>query len=138
MSALCQKRTHAVQQSDHYMIIHSADLTTTEMKVIEEHSDGYHHRAEFWVGFNDQNDCNCRNRWSNSVAGEAWYRGMEAAMRVRLGRKPVHDEYNRGLKQIASFRRVAEELRGNRAKIVGLLKERAWHLAARRVRPGNA
>jgi hypothetical protein len=42
------------------------------------------------------------------------------------------------LKQIASFRRVAEELRGNRAKIVGLLKERAWHLAARRVRPGNA
>ena len=104
--------------------------------------DGYHHRAEFWVGFNDQNDCNCRNRWSNSVAGEAWYRGMEAAIRVRLGRKPVHDEYNRddsdSLKQIASFRRVAEELRGNRAKIVGLLKERAWHLAARRVRPGNA
>ena len=49
MSALCQKRTHAVQQSDHYMIIHSADLTTNEMKVIEEHSDGYHHRAEFWV-----------------------------------------------------------------------------------------
>jgi hypothetical protein len=40
----------------------------------------------------DQNDCNCRNRCSNSVAGEAWYRGMEAAMRVRLGRKPVHDE----------------------------------------------
>src|SRR6516165_1310973 len=41
MSALCQKRTHAVQQSEHYMIIHSADLTTNEMKVIEEHSDGY-------------------------------------------------------------------------------------------------
>jgi hypothetical protein len=91
-------------------------------------------KQTFWVGFNDQNDCNCRNRWSNSVAGEAWYRRMEAAMRVRLGRKPVHDEYNRddgdSLKQIASFRRVAEELRGNRAKIVGLLKERAWHLAA--------
>jgi|GEM_PF-7057073 hypothetical protein len=99
-------------------------------------------KQTFWVGFNDQNDCNCRNRWSNSVAGEAWYRGMEVAMRVRLGRKPVHDEYNRddgdSLKQIASFRRVAEELRGNRAKIVGLLKERAWHLAARWVRPGNA
>ena len=60
-------------------VITSDELTTAERKTLEQHSDGYHDCAEFWVGFADyQRDrCNCRNPWSNSVAAEAWIAGMK-------------------------------------------------------------
>jgi hypothetical protein len=63
--------------------IYSDNLTTTEHKAIADRYDGYHHCAEFWIGFHDYQDGrNCPNGWANSVAGQAWDRGAEAAMRV--------------------------------------------------------
>jgi hypothetical protein len=97
------------------IIIHRADLTAAEIKTLEQHSDGYDARAEFWTGFVDcQHDGNCRNRWPNSDAGEAWSRGWEAWTRVRLGRTPQPwNEYDRddgdSLKQIATLRRLNAE-----------------------------
>jgi hypothetical protein len=41
-------------------------------------------------------------------------------------------------KQLATLDRLIEEQRAHRAKLVGLLKGRAWHLAARQVPPGRA
>jgi hypothetical protein len=102
------------------MIIHRADLTATEIKTLEQHSDGCHHRPEFWVGFDDaQHDR--RNRWPNSDAGEAWSYGWEAWTRARLGRTPwPWNEYDRddsdSLKQIASLRRVAKEYQRRKAE----------------------
>src|SRR5262245_36427854 len=34
-------------------VINSEDLTAAERKAIEQHSDGYHTCAEFWIGFVD-------------------------------------------------------------------------------------
>jgi hypothetical protein len=44
----------------------------------------YHRFEEFWDGFADyQHDCNRRcPHEENSVAGQAWDRGTEAAMRL--------------------------------------------------------
>jgi hypothetical protein len=98
-------------------VIHRDELTTAELKTIEQHSDGYHACAEFWRGFSDhQHDRRKPHEWLNSEAGEAWSYGMEAAMRVRLGRTPwPWDEYDRddsdSLKQLASLRAVNKELR---------------------------
>jgi hypothetical protein len=100
-------------------IIYREDLTAAERKMIEEHGDGYHDTAEFWIGFDDaQRDC--RNRWKNCEAAEAWDRGWEAWTRVRLGRTPwPWNEYDRddsdSLKQIASLRRVAKEYQKRKA-----------------------
>jgi hypothetical protein len=75
----------------------------------------------FWVDFIDyQNRRHRPNSWSNAAAGEAWGRGMEAAMRVRLGRKPAHSwsEYDRddcdSLNQIAGLRAVNEKRKKER------------------------
>jgi len=123
-------------------VITSTDLTTAERQTLEQRSDGYHDDAKFWAGFADfQNHPNC-NRWGNGSTDEAFVRGWEAAMRVTIKRKPVLNDYDRddleSLLQIATLRGVAEQRQQGRAKIVGLVKTRAWDLAARQVRPGNA
>jgi hypothetical protein len=74
-------------------IINFEDLTADEHKVIERHSDGYHHHAEFWTGFADfQHDRSRRNPWDeDSNAAEAWDHGWEAAWRTILHRKPHYE-----------------------------------------------
>jgi hypothetical protein len=68
-------------------IVHSKDLTADEFRAISERHWPYDNFEEFWTGFADyQHDCNRRNRWPNSDAGEAWDRGTEAAMRVHWDR----------------------------------------------------
>jgi hypothetical protein len=103
-------------------VIYREDLTAAEKKMIEEHGDGYHDTVEFWIAFDDcQRDSNCRNRWKNCEAAEAWDRGWEAWTRVRLGRTPwPWNEYDRddsdSLKQIASLRWVAKEYQRRKAE----------------------
>jgi hypothetical protein len=62
-------------------IIHSDMLSPAEHKMIEGDYAPHHHYAEFWVGFIDyQHRRQCPRGWENSVAGQAWDRGAEAAM----------------------------------------------------------
>jgi hypothetical protein len=68
-------------------VVHSRDLTADEFTDISARYWPFDNFDEFWTGFADyQTDCNRRNRWPNSDAGEAWDRGTEAAMRVHWER----------------------------------------------------
>lgn len=68
--------------------IYSDGLTTAEHKQIEERYAPYHKFQEFWIGFVDyQQGRRCPNGWDNSVAGQGWDRGAEAAMRIRSQRR---------------------------------------------------
>jgi hypothetical protein len=125
------------------IVITSDGLTTAERKTLEQHSDGYHDDAEFWLGFADyQNNPDSSSRWGKGLAGEAWDRGYEAAMRVVIRRKPVLDMYDRddleSLLQIATLRGVAEKRRQGREKIVGLIHARSRHLAERNPRESSS
>jgi hypothetical protein len=73
--------------SHHNPTIYSDGLTAVELREIEERYAPYHYYQEFWIGFVDiQNGRHCPNGWSNSVAGQSWDRGAEAASRVRRQR----------------------------------------------------
>ena len=122
------------------------DLTTTEMETIEQRYAGHHHCAEFWTGFaayqNETGRYDCPHDY-HSTAGQAWHQGSDAAMHVRWNRGiQARDEYERDDResalQIAALRRGIEKKRKHRTKIVGLVKTRAWDLAARQVPPGHA
>jgi len=69
-------------------VIYRDQLTINERKDVEKRHAPYHRFEEFWTGFSDyQHDCNRRCPWSdNSVAGQAWDRGTEAAMRLHWDR----------------------------------------------------
>jgi len=69
-------------------IIYSDQLTTDERKAIERRHAPYHRFEEFWSGFlGYQSGRDCPNGWEeNSVAGQAWDRGSEAAMRLHWER----------------------------------------------------
>jgi hypothetical protein len=100
-------------------IIYAKDLTAAEHKAMEARYDGYHHCAEFWVGFVDYQHgrYNCPHGWTNSVAGQAWDRGAEAAMRLHWER--YRCEYARddldGRKQISGIDAAIEELKKTRS-----------------------
>src|SRR6516225_5675848 len=69
-------------------VVRREDLTAAEMKAITGRYDGYHHCPEFWDGYADYQNGRWRCPWSdNSVAGQAWDRGSEAAMRVHWERR---------------------------------------------------
>jgi hypothetical protein len=94
-------------------MIQSEDLTAAERKMIEQRHAPYHRFEEFWDGFTSY-DCgrDCPNRWEeNSVAGQAWDRGTEAAMRVHWERTscPYSRDDLDSLKQIATLRRLNAE-----------------------------
>ena len=42
-------------------IIYREDLTAAERKMIEEHSDGYHDTAEFWIALSTFGDLSIKN-----------------------------------------------------------------------------
>jgi hypothetical protein len=73
--------------SHHNPTIYSDGLTAVELREIEERYAPYHHYQEFWIGFVDwQNGRGCPRGWEDSVAGQSWNRGAEAASRVRRSR----------------------------------------------------
>ena len=55
---------------------------------------------------------------------------------------PPRSDYDRddidSQNQIATLDRLIAEQKADRAKLVHLLKERSWHLAARQMPPGSA
>jgi hypothetical protein len=121
-------------------IIYAEDLTATERRAIEARCAPYHRFEDFWIGFADyeRRRYRCPHEWY-SVASQAWNHGAEAAMYVRWERKiPARDEYERDDResalQIATLRRLNEERRRGREKIVGLIHARSQHLAARQPR----
>ena len=69
-------------------VVHSKDLTADEFTDISKTHWPYDNFEEFWVGFADyQHDCNRRcPHEENSVAGQAWDRGTEAALRIHWDR----------------------------------------------------
>jgi len=69
-------------------VVHSKDLTADEFTDISKTHWPYVNFEEFWVGFADyQHDCNRRcPHEENSVAGQAWDRGTEAALRIHWDR----------------------------------------------------
>ena len=70
------------------MIIHSKDLTADEFTDISARYGPYDNCEEFWAGFAgyQQNRC-CPKDWAeDSIAGEAWSRGSEAAARCHWER----------------------------------------------------
>jgi hypothetical protein len=96
------------------------DLTAAEAKAIEQRHAPYHRFEEFWDGFASY-DCgwDCPNRWEeNSVAGQAWDRGTEAAMRLHWEHTscPYARDDLDSLKQIATLRRVADEYQRRKAE----------------------
>jgi hypothetical protein len=71
------------------VIYTSADLTTAERKAIENRHAPYHRFKAFWRGFDDYQSgrYSCPDGWEkSSVAGQAWDRGSEAAMRIHWER----------------------------------------------------
>jgi hypothetical protein len=102
------------------IIIRREDLTTVEMKAIEDRYAPYHRFAEFWTGFDTYQGDTGRYRcpWARvSVAGQAWNQGHDAAMHVRWERKlPARDEYE------SDDRDTAKMCRGLRAGIERMRK----------------
>ena len=70
------------------VIVYRADLTAAERKAMSERHAPYDRFEAFWTGFIDYQtdiDRKCPND-PNTVFGQAWDRGTEAAMRVRWER----------------------------------------------------
>jgi hypothetical protein len=69
------------------IVINRDQLTAAEFVDISARHWPFDTFPEFWTGFDDyQHDCNRRNRWPNTDAGEAWDRGTEAAARIHWSR----------------------------------------------------
>jgi hypothetical protein len=119
------------------IIYTSKDLTTTERRAIEERHAPYHRFKAFWRGFDDYQSgrYSCPDGWEeNSVAGQAWDRGSETAMRLHWERHRC--EYARddldSRKMIKGFDSAIKKLRAKAAK-EGLTLE-AWLQRERRER----
>jgi hypothetical protein len=70
------------------VIVYREDLTAAELRAMGERYAPYDNFAAFWTGFIDYQaeiDRKCPHD-SNSVAGQAWDRGTEAAMRIHWER----------------------------------------------------
>jgi hypothetical protein len=68
-------------------MIYSHQLTLAENRAIAERYAPYHRYAEFWIGFIDYQHHRTRNPYGDSVGGQSWDRGAEAAMQVQRGRQ---------------------------------------------------
>jgi hypothetical protein len=119
-------------------IIHIEDLTAAERKAIEQRHAPYHRFEEFWDAFTSY-DCgrDCPNGWEeNSVAGQAWDRGTEAAMRLHWERTScpyARDDLDSRV-QIATLRRLNKKRKKGREKLVRIIHTRSQDLAARQPR----
>lgn len=68
--------------------IYPDQLTNVEGDAIAVQYAPYENYAEFWFGFIDYQNGRACPYGEDSVAGQAWDRGAEAAMRVLNGRRP--------------------------------------------------